>query len=92
MLELVHGDLCGPITPSTMVGNRYVFLLVDDYSCAMWDYLLKTKDEAFEAFKRFRAQVEDGAERKIKTLRTDRGAEFVNYCEENGITRHFTAP
>lgn len=34
-LELVHGDLCGPITPTTMAGNRYVFLLVDDYSRVM---------------------------------------------------------
>ena len=31
-LELVHADLCSPITPCTSVGNRYFFLLVDDYS------------------------------------------------------------
>lgn len=96
-LELVHGDLCVPITPSTTAENRYVFLLVDDYSRVMWTYLLKTKNEAFEAFKHFKALVEDGKERKIKTFRTDRGGEFcskefLNYCEENGINRHFTAP
>ncbi|GJX87170.1 zinc finger, CCHC-type containing protein [Tanacetum coccineum] len=27
-LDLVYGDLCGPITPS---GKKYIFLLVDDY-------------------------------------------------------------
>lgn len=52
-LELVHGDLCGPITPSTPGGNRYIFLLVDDYTRVMWCYLLKGKDEAFHAFKKF---------------------------------------
>ena len=31
-LELVHGDLCGPITPSTNGGRRYFLLLVDDCS------------------------------------------------------------
>lgn len=52
-LELVYGDLCGPITPCTPGGNRYVFLLIDDYTRVMWAYLLKSKDEAFCAFKKF---------------------------------------
>jgi hypothetical protein len=25
-LELVHGNLCGPVTPATMSGNRFIFL------------------------------------------------------------------
>ena len=29
-LQLVHVDLCGPITPSTLAGNKYFMLLVDD--------------------------------------------------------------
>ena len=28
-LELVHGDLCGPITPVTHGGRKYFILLVD---------------------------------------------------------------
>ena len=35
-LELVHGDLCGPITPATPGGRKYFILLVDDYSWYMW--------------------------------------------------------
>uniref|UniRef100_A0A8R7VB64 GAG-pre-integrase domain-containing protein n=1 Tax=Triticum urartu TaxID=4572 RepID=A0A8R7VB64_TRIUA len=31
-LKLVHGDLCGPITPATPAGNRYFLLVVDDFS------------------------------------------------------------
>lgn len=31
-LQLLHGDLCGPISPPTPSGNRYFLLLVDDYS------------------------------------------------------------
>ena len=31
-LELVHGDLCGPITPATNGGWQYFLLLMDDYS------------------------------------------------------------
>lgn len=29
-LELIHGDLCGPISPPTSAGNRYFLLLVND--------------------------------------------------------------
>ena len=29
-LELVHGDLCGPITSATNGGRQYFLLLVDD--------------------------------------------------------------
>ena len=31
-LELICGDLCGPITPATPGGYKYFILLVDDYS------------------------------------------------------------
>jgi hypothetical protein len=32
LLELMHGDICGLITPETPSGNRYFLLLVDDFS------------------------------------------------------------
>lgn len=46
LLELVHADLCGPISPATPGGKRYFLLLVDDKSRFMWLRLLTTKDEA----------------------------------------------
>ncbi|KAL8101414.1 hypothetical protein AgCh_033340 [Apium graveolens] len=96
-LEIVHADICGPIMPITPGGNRYFLLFVDDYSRKMWVYLLKEKSSAFEMFKKFKALVENGAERSIKILRTDRGGEFCSkefteFCEKAGIQRHYTAP
>lgn len=63
----------------------------------MWVYMLKNNNNAFSLFKKFWARLEDGLERKIKVLRTGRGnefmsKEFVAYCEEAGIKKHFTAP
>ena len=58
VLQLIHGDLFGPITPSTPSNNRYVFVLIDDHSRYKWSVLLKEKGEAFEKFKRFKALVE----------------------------------
>ena len=31
-LELIHGDICEPIQPSTIGGRRYYFLLVHDFT------------------------------------------------------------
>ena len=96
-LELLHGDLCGPINPPTIGKNRYVFVIIDDHSRYMWTMLLKEKSEAFGRFKKFKVLIEREAGTTIKTLRTDRGGEFTshdfnNFCEENGIQRHLTAP
>ncbi|KAG7578131.1 Zinc finger CCHC-type [Arabidopsis thaliana x Arabidopsis arenosa] len=96
-LELVHGDLCGPITPTTAAQNRYIFVLIDDYSRYMWTLLLKEKSDAFERFKRFKALVEQETGNSIKTFRTDRGGEFTShefqkFCDDTGIKRHLTAP
>ena len=52
VLELIHADICGPITPTTASGNRYFLLFVDDFSRVMWVYMLKTKDEALDMFKK----------------------------------------
>ncbi|KAD4179873.1 hypothetical protein E3N88_28464 [Mikania micrantha] len=96
-LDQVYADLCGPITPATNAGNRYILLFVDDNSRFMWPYMLKTKDEALEKFKNFKALVENQYRKKIKVLSTDRGGEFTSnefkeFCEKSWITRQLTAP
>ncbi|CAA7026209.1 unnamed protein product [Microthlaspi erraticum] len=76
--ELIHGDLCGPINPSTSAGNRHIFVLIDDYSRYMWTILMKEKREAFKKFNSFKAMVEKELESRIQTFRTYRGGEFVS--------------
>ena len=77
-LELLHMDLCGPITPATPAGNRYFMLIVDDFTRMIWVYMLKTKDEALNKFKTFKLAIENGVKQGIKVLRTDRGGEFCS--------------
>jgi hypothetical protein len=96
-IDLVHGDMCGPITPVTPSGNQYFLLLVDDMSRFMWLVLLPSKDQAAAAIKNFQMSVEVETGRKLKTLRTDRGGEFTSvefgrYCAERGVQRQLTAP
>ena len=46
--------------------------------------MINRKDEAFEKFKNYKAEVENQLERKIKALRSDRGGEYesneFSYC------------
>lgn len=96
-LELVHGDLCGPVTPATPSGNNYFLLLVDDYSRYMWLAAIPSKDRAAAAIRSIQAQAEGEGSVKLRVLRTDRGreftsAEFAAYCAEDGVKRHLTAP
>ena len=95
-LELVHGDLCRPITPATPSGNRYFLLLVDDFSRYMWIALLDTKDSAPAAIKRIQAAAERKSERN-SLLCAPIGAEFTStefstYCAELGVVRQLTSP
>ena len=96
-LELVHGDLCGPVTPATPGGRRYFLLLVDDLSRYMWVMVLGSKGEAANAIRRAQATAEAECGRKLRVLRTDNGgeftaAEFASYCADEGVQRHYSAP
>ncbi|KAL0345816.1 UNVERIFIED_CONTAM: hypothetical protein Sradi_4412900 [Sesamum radiatum] len=88
-LELVHSDICGPMQTPTPRNKRYFILFTDDYTRHMWIYFLNQKSEAFSTFLKFKAQAERESGFLIKTLRTDRGGEFLHnsfldYCKENG--------
>jgi hypothetical protein len=50
-LELMHGDLCGPVTLATPRGQRFFLLLIDDVSRYKWAVLLDTKAAAVDAIK-----------------------------------------
>jgi hypothetical protein len=70
-LELMHGDLCGPVMPGTPGGRRYFLLPVDDATRFMWVSLLTTKSAIVDAIKRTRVEAEKACGRKLRVLRTD---------------------
>jgi transposase InsO family protein len=97
ILELVHGDLCGPITPATPSGSRYFLLLVNDRSRFMWLRMLRSKDQAADTIKQFQQIAEAETGRKLRAFRSDRGGEFnsiefAEHCTEHGVRRQLTAP
>nr|DAD39485.1 TPA_asm: hypothetical protein HUJ06_013808 [Nelumbo nucifera] len=95
-LQLIHADICGPITPISNRKKRYLISFIDDFSRKVWIYFLVEKSEALVIFKQYKSCFEKETGSYIKCLRTDRGGKFTSqefdeFCKENGIKRQLTA-
>ena len=96
-LELVHTDVCGPLSVQARGGYEYFVSFIDDYSRYGCIYLMRRKSETFGKFKEFRAEAEKQLGLSLKTLRSDRGGEyldneFTDNLIENGIITQLSAP
>ena len=96
LLDLIHSDICELNEILTRGGNRYFIIFIDDFFRYTYVYLLKHKDEAFNAFKNYKAEVKNQLGKKIKILRSDRGGEYFpnefNLFCEHGIIHQYFAP
>ena len=53
LLELIHTDVCGPMSSTARGGFQYFITFTDDLSRYGYVYLMKHKSETFEKFKAF---------------------------------------
>ena len=93
--EEIHSDLWGPSPLQTLGGRKHYITFTDDHSRFTRTQLLRSKDEALQAYKDFTAwaQTQHGA--KIKRLRSDRGGEytsdeFTKFLKQQGTERRLT--
>src|ERR1700722_2161487 len=73
----IHSDVWGPSPTQTLHGQRYYCSFTDDHTRYTKTTLLRTKGEAFDAYKAFEAWANTQYDAKIKRLRSDRGGEFT---------------
>jgi transposase InsO family protein len=83
-LKMLQMDLFDPITYISIGGNKYGFVIVDDYSCFSSVFFLQDKGETQEVLKKF-----------LKRIRSDNGTEFKNtqvedYLDEECIKHEFS--
>ena len=89
-LELIHGDLVGPMPVESVGCCKYRFVLMDDYSHASWVLPLRAKSDAPTAFKAWAVLMENGTDSTIKAIMFNNVKEFVQgrmreYCDQKGI-------
>jgi len=88
----LHADLIGPMSPEAQwTQARYSLIINDDCSGFGFSFNLKNKDEAAKAIIDLDRAIETKFQKRIHTLQTDNGGEFVNgplqnHCWEHGIS------
>ncbi|KAG8471763.1 hypothetical protein CXB51_036969 [Gossypium anomalum] len=90
-------DVCGPINTQARGGFHYFITFTDDFSRHGYVYLMRYKSEALEKFKEFKNEVQNQLGKTIKTLRSDRGKEYLSLefddlLKECGIVSQLTPP
>ena len=58
LLEIIHPDVCGPMSVDARAEYRYFLTFTDDLSRYEYIYLMKHKSEIVEKFKEFQSEVE----------------------------------
>ncbi|KAK8559181.1 hypothetical protein V6N12_042463 [Hibiscus sabdariffa] len=97
LLGLIHSDVCGPMNTQARGGYQYFITFTDDFSRYGYIYLMRHKSEALERFKEFKNEVQNQHGKSIKTLRSDRGGEYLSQdfdelLKECGIVSQLTPP
>ena len=94
-LELVHMDLMGPFPTASLGGARYALTLLDDYSRFCEVHVIKTKAEVFSRARGTLVLWQRQTGRKVKTIRTDNGTEFLGeldaWMKDKGISHQTSA-
>ena len=106
VFEVVHSDVCGPMSVNSLGGSQYFVTFIDDYSRYTHVYFIKHKHEVLDKFKEFvnfttnvtgRQMKTLVTENHVKTLRSDNGGEYGSkmfdaYLKEKGIVHETTVP
>jgi transposase InsO family protein len=97
ILDLIHSDVCGPMSSASLSGCLYYVIFIDDFSRKSWIFFMKTKGQVFNRFQEFKALVENQTGKKVRVPRTDNGGEytskeFIDFCAGEGIRRELIVP
>ena len=96
-LELVYSDVCGPMSVDSVGGSKFFVTFIDSYSRFTTVYMMKVKSEVFGKFNEFLQMSENLTEKRLKTLRSDNGGEYISaelkqFCKGRGIRTELTIP
>ena len=92
ILDIVHRDALGKISPEAVDGYCYAIGFVDSFGRFSKVYFMKTRDEVLDKFKQFCADVG-----KLGTLVSDGGGEYISnefkrFCRNQEIRFENSAP
>ncbi|KAJ4769875.1 Retroelement pol polyprotein-like [Rhynchospora pubera] len=77
--DLIHCDIWGPYRVSSHCGAHYFLTIVDDFTRAVWVYLMVEKSETYQLLKSFCKMVQTQFGKSVKCVRSDNGLEFKSH-------------
>jgi hypothetical protein len=75
--ELLHLDIWGPLSVSSIHGHKFFLTIVDDHSRFLWVILLKSKAEVAHHVQSFITMIQNQFHVTPKVVRSDNGPEFM---------------
>ena len=95
-LGRIFVDVSGPKSIPSLLGEKYVRIVKDDFTRYAWVYFLERKSDAADAFRKFVADVRgDGVRSEVERVRSDNGGEFFggefgDVCRKYCVKQEFT--
>lgn len=95
--QIIHFDTCGPISPTSLGGNRYFVLATDQISSFKFIKFAKGKGEIPSLVKAILAEAKFYSGKDTTCVVSDNGSEFVNrdlrrYLEDKNIIQETSTP
>lgn len=95
--ERFHADICGPMNVTSVGGYKYLLVFKDEATSFRHVHFLVHKSDVSSKIGDHLAAVEVVTGRRVKSIRTDNGLEFVNEkfkksLQEKGISHERTSP
>ena len=80
IFDLIHSDVWGPSSVSSIGGSRYFVVFVDDYSRYSWIFNMKHRSELLQVYFNFAKMVETQFSKRIKIFRSNNALKYTQYA------------
>jgi hypothetical protein len=97
VLERIHVDLVGQVTPTSLGGSRYFMLVRDEFSTYLSIFFLASKSQVVDLIQQYIIKATTLTQKRVRIIRSDNGSEFRNVamthlCQTEGIIQEFSSP
>ena len=79
IFNLIHSDVWGPSSVSSISESQYFVVFVDDYSRYSWTFNMKHRSKLLQVYSNFAKMVETQFSKRIKIFRSDNALEYTQY-------------
>jgi hypothetical protein len=95
--DLIHCDIWGKYRKQSTTHAVFFLTIVDDFSRAVWTFLITHKNEASDCLIDFQRMIKTQFGKSIKRIRSDNGGEFTShkmqkFYKEQGILQETSCP